>query len=422
MNKLAINGGDKLIKKEFTKYNSIGDEELLAATKVIESGVLSDFVGEAGSGFLGGIKVNEFERLCESYFDVKHAITVNSWTSGLIAAVGAIGIEPGDEVITTPWTMCATATAILHWNALPVFADIDPFTFCISPESIEKNITSKTKAIIGVDLFGMPCDYDEIDRIAKKHNLKIIYDSAQSPNAKFGNYFAGTRGDIGGISLNFHKHIHTGEGGVLFTNNDDLAHKLRMIRNHAEAVIGAFPSYSLTNMVGYNFRLGEIECAIGIEQLKKLKLKTDSRRKIASRLNYELGKLKGLNTPKVSDNIEHVYYVYAMTLDESLLGIGKSRIIEALTAEGVPGLGGYYGNIHLLPIFQNKIAYGSNGFPWSTFDSRGISYERGICPVAERIADQYYLDFGICSYDLPDDDVDLIIAAFKKVWSNLDEL
>ena len=422
MKKLAINGGEKSITKEFLKYNSIGEEELLAVSGVMKSGVLSDFVGEFGPGFLGGTKVNEFERLCENFFNVKHAITVNSWTSGLIAAVGAIGIEPGDEIITTPWTMCATATAILHWNALPVFADIDPHSFCISPESIERNITNKTKAIIGVDLFGMPCDYDAIDHLAKKYNLKVIYDSAQAPNAKYGSDFAGTRGDIGGISLNFHKHIHTGEGGVLFTNNDEYAQNLRLIRNHAEAVVGSIPNQNLVNMIGYNFRLGEIESAIGIEQLKKLKSKTDSRRRIASILSKELGQLNGLNVPNVDSNIEHVYYVYAMTLDSSLTNVSKARIIEALNAEGVPGIGSTYGNIHLLPIFQKKVAYGSNGFPWSTFDRRNISYTRGICPVAEHIADETYFDFAICSYDLPDEDVKLVISAFKKVWANLNEL
>jgi dTDP-4-amino-4,6-dideoxygalactose transaminase len=422
MKKLAINGGPKQINREFIKYNSIGEEELAAATQVIRSGVLSDFVGEYGPGFLGGSKVNEFERYCENYFGVKHAITVNSWTSGLIAAVGAIGIEPGDEVITTPWTMCATATAILHWNALPVFADIDPNTFCICPKSIEANITSKTKAIIGVDLFGMPCDYDAIDRIADRHNLKVIYDSAQAPNAKYKNHYAGTRGDIGGISLNFHKHIHTGEGGVLFTNNYEYAQKLRLIRNHAEAVVGSLPNFPLGNMIGYNFRMGEIESAIGIEQLRKLQNKTDSRRHIARRLSTELENLPGLLVPKVPEDVEHVYYVYAMKIDSSIVSHSRKRIIDALEAEGVPGLGSTYGNVHLLPVFQNKIAYGSKGFPWSTFDDRGISYKKGICPIAEELSDNSYIDLAICSYEFLKEDIDQVIAAFTKVWNNFGEL
>ena len=142
---LAIKGGKKTIEKEFKIYNSIGKEEVNAAKQVIESGVLSKFLGCWDDDFYGGPKVQEFERACEKYFNVNHAVTVNSWTSGLIAAVGAIGVEPGDEVITSTWTMCATATAILHWNAIPVFADIDEKTFNISPDSVEKIFLLKLK-------------------------------------------------------------------------------------------------------------------------------------------------------------------------------------------------------------------------------------------------------------------------------------
>ena len=129
--------------------------------------------------------MKEFERQCEDYFGVKHAVTVNSWTSGLIAAVGAIGIEPGDEVIVTPWTMCASATAILHWNAIPVFADIEPNTFNLDPVSVEANITPYTKAIMVVDIFGHSADMDALMALAAKHNLKVITDTAQAPGALY---------------------------------------------------------------------------------------------------------------------------------------------------------------------------------------------------------------------------------------------
>ena len=157
---------------------------------------------------------------------MKHAITVNSWTSGLIAAVGALSIEPGDEIIVSPWTMCASATAILHWNAIPVFADIEGDTFCLDPVSVEKKINSKTKAIMSIDIAGQSANMDALKNIAKKYNLKIISDTAQAPGALYKGKLAGTLGDVGGISLNYHKHIHTGEGGVLFTNDDLIAEKL----------------------------------------------------------------------------------------------------------------------------------------------------------------------------------------------------
>ena len=271
MEKLALLGGTPVIQKEFKKYNPLGREELDAAKNVIDSGVLSQFLGCWHEDFYGGPKVQEFEMEAAKYFGVKHAVTVNSWTSGLVAAVGAIGIEPGDEVIVSPWTMSASATAILHWNGIPVFADIDIETYNLCPDSILKNISPQTKAIMVVDIFGQSADMDLIMEIAKEYKLKVISDTAQAPGALYGNKYAGTCADVGGFSLNYHKHIHTGEGGILVTNDDDIAERLQLIRNHAEVVVEDKGVTNLTNMVGHNFRLGEIECAMGIEQLKKLK-------------------------------------------------------------------------------------------------------------------------------------------------------
>ncbi len=422
-NKLALFGGEKVIKNPFVSYNSIANEEKSAAIKVIESGVLSNFLGTWGPDFFGGPKVLEFERLCESFFGVKHAVVVNSWTSGLIAAVGAIGIEPGDEVIVTPWTMCASATAILHWNAIPVFADIDPNTYCLDPKSIRQNITPQTKAIMVVDIFGHSADMKSILAIAKEHDLKVISDTAQAPGAMYYGEYAGTLADIGGYSLNYHKHIHTGEGGILVTNSDIYADKLRLIRNHAEAVVEAKGEKNLTNMVGYNFRLGEIESAIGIEQIKKLPSLIRKRQKISERLTEGLKDLKGLQLPFVENHCTHVYYSYPMVIDIKLLNITKQKIAQALSAEGIEGVGTGYTNIHLLPIFQEKIAYGSKGFPWnSEFCKRDVDYSKGICPVAESLHDDSHISIGVCQYELENSDVDLIVKVFKKVWSNLDLL
>ena len=422
-NKLALFGGEKVINKPFVRYNPIANEEKSAAIKVIESGVLSKFLGAWSPDFFGGPKVQEFERLCESSFGVRHAVVVNSWTSGLIAAIGAIGVEPGDEVIVTPWTMCASATAILHWNAIPVFADIDPNTYCLDPKSIELNITPQTKAIMVVDIFGHSADMKSILNIAKKHNLKVISDTAQAPGAMYYGEYAGTLADIGGYSLNYHKHIHTGEGGILVTNSDLYADKLRLIRNHAEAVVETKGDKDLTNMVGYNFRLGEIECAIGIEQIKKLPSLIRKRQKVAERLTEGLTGLKGLQLPFVESQCTHVYYSYPMVIDIKLLNISKQKIAQALSAEGIEGVSTGYTNIHLLPMFQEKIAFGSKGFPWnSEFCKRDVDYSKGICPVAESLHDDSHISIGVCQYELENSEVDLIVNAFKKVWLNLDLL
>lgn len=423
MEKLAILGGPKTITEPFRRYNSIGIEEVQAAKAVVESGVLSQFVGGWCDDFYGGPKVKEFERDCERFFGVKHAITVNSWSSGLTAAIGAIGIEPGDEVIVSPWTMCATATAILHWNAIPVFADIEPVTFNLDPKSVERAITPYTKAILAVDIFGQSADMVALRDIANRHGLKLISDTAQAPCAISQGQYAGTLADVGGYSLNYHKHIHTGEGGILVTNDDEIAERLQLIRNHAEGVVAGKGVANLTNMIGYNFRLGEIESAIGIEQLKKLKGFVATRQRAAQRLTEGLKGLRGLKTPVVSLGNTHVYYVYAMVLDVAALGVSRTRIFEALEAEGIEGLAPGYTNLHMLPMYQQKIAYGSKGFPWtSDICHRDIDYSHGICPVAEQLHESAYMGFEMCLNDLADADVDLIVQAFHKVWAQLDLL
>lgn len=421
--KLALLGGSKVINFELNRYNSLGPEEVEAAKQVVESGNLSQFLGCWDPDFYGGPKVREFEQKCQEYFNVKHAITVNSWTSGLIAAIGAIGIEPGDEIIVSPWTMSASATAILHWNAIPVFADIEPNTYCIDPESIEKNISPYTKAIMVVDIFGQSANMQEINRIAKKYNLKVINDTAQAPGSKYKGKFTGTLGDIGGYSLNYHKHIHTGEGGILVTNDDELAERMQLIRNHAEAVVKDKGVTNLSNMVGYNFRLGEIECAIGIEQLKKLDSKVNSRIHAAERLKKGLSGLSGLKLPEIRSESTHVYYMFPMEIDSQVTGVKKEKIYEALVAEGVHDISLQYANLHLLPMYQKKIAYGSKGFPWtSDICKRDVDYSKGICPVAENLNDSTYLGYEMCVREFSDDHVDLVVSAFRKVWENLDSL
>jgi len=423
MEQLAIHGGPKAIQVPFARYNSLGSEEVNAAKRVVESGVLSQYIGAWHDDFLGGPMVRAFERACADRFDVKHAVTVNSWTSGLIAAIGAIGIEPGDEVIVSPWTMCASATAIVHWNGIPVFADIEPNTFCLDPVAVEACVTPRTRAIMAIDIFGQSADIDALRAIAQRYGLKLISDAAQSPGARYRDRWTGTMADIGGFSLNYHKHIHTGEGGILVTHDDGLAERLQLIRNHAEAVVGPKGVTDLANMVGHNFRLGEIECAIGIEQLKKLDRQIATRQRAAARLTDGLAGLDGLQTPVLRPGCSHVYYIYPLIIDPSVLGVSRTRLHSALVAEGIPALSAGYQNVHLLPMFQQKMAYGRSGFPWTApFSRQDVSYAKGICPVAERLHDDTYLGLTICSYAFDDVEVDAVIGAFRKVWAQMSTL
>lgn len=421
--KLAMFGGPKTIDSDFMKYNSIGLEEAEAVSKVVQTGVLSRFLGCWDPDFLGGQKVREFETAWSSYFGTKHAMTVNSNTSGLIAALGAIGIEPGDEVIVSPWTMSASATAILHWNAIPVFADIDPFTFNLDPESIGKRISPLTRAIMVTDIFGQAADLNEIMTIARNHHLKVIEDAAQAPGALYKGKYVGTVADAGVFSLNYHKHIHTGEGGVCVTDDDSIAERIRLIRNHAEAVVADKPVDDLSNLLGFNFRMTEVEAAIGIEQLKKLKFLTDVRSASAGRLSEGLKGLRGLTLPTVRTHNTHVYYVYPLLLDPDTLGVPRNRIVDALKAEGVPNLNSGYQLLHLLPLYQKRIAYGKKGFPWVPEIYKGsVSYEVGICPVAEKLHFSTFLETEFCVSTYDNSEVDKTIEAFHKVWDNLDEL
>jgi len=421
-NKLALFGGTPAFNSTVEIFNTIGDEEIAAVTMVMKTGVLSKYIGAPGSDFMGGPKVREMEEKFAEYFSVKHAIAVNSWTSGLIAAVGAIGIEPGDEVILSPWTMSACAMAILHWNAIPVFADITERDFCIDPLEVRKQITDKTRAIMVIDIFGQSVNMEKYREIADEFNLKIISDSAQSPGARYNGKYAGTLADIGGISLNYHKHIHSGEGGVLFTNNDELARKLSLIRNHAESVITKTEANEFTNMIGYNFRLGEIEAAIALEQIKKLDKIVSLKETLANELTVELSGLKGVKLPDKSEDSRNVFYVYPIIIDTDELGVERSRIMEALRAEGVPGLVEGYQNLHLLPIFQNLKAFGSSGWPWSKTNADHYSYDMGSLPVAEKLHSKSFIGLGITGLDFSSHQIRLIGAAFTKVWANLEML
>ena len=423
MSKLAIHGGIPTIRTRFKHFNSYDNAELNAAHNVIKSGNLSSFLGSWSENFYGGEQVLALESAFRSYFNVDHAISLNSWTSGLIAAVGAIGIEPGDEVILPPWTMCATATSIIHWGGIPIFADINSENFCIDPTSIEENITNKTRAIIAVDIFGAPADMSTINYIAAKHNLSVISDCAQSPGISTSDGYAGTLGDIGGFSLNYHKHIHTGEGGILVTNNSNLAERCKLIRNHAEAVVGPKGEKNIVNMIGYNFRLGEIEAALAIEQLKKLDLILERRSKVCKLLTESLADIEFLRLPPVSTDVSNAFYIYPIVLNTEKLDINRNKIVKALQAEGITGLMEGYANLHLLPMYQQKIAYGSMNFPWSHDSARkDITYNKGICPVAEYLHEYSFIGFLVCLYDLHENDIHMISNAFHKVFKNLDSL
>jgi dTDP-4-amino-4,6-dideoxygalactose transaminase len=410
---LALFGGAPAIGEPFAPYPSLGNSEVEAVTAVVRSGCLSSFYGSWGDQFLGGPRILEFEKAWSQHFRVKHAVTMNSATSCLTAALGAISILPGDEVIVPPYTMSATAIAPLMYGGIPVFVDIDPMQFCLDVELVRASITPRTKAITAVNLFGHPARLTELRKLADEAGIWLIEDNAQGPLAKENGQFTGTIGHIGIFSLNYHKHIHTGEGGICVTNDPELALRLQMIRNHGENIVEHVGLRDITNIVGFNYRMTELSAAIGITQLANIDNHVGRRVELARYLTEGLSDLPGLTPPAVRENCEHVYYGWPMKFDASVVGISRERFSQALLAEGVPHGTGYVRPLYMLPLFQQRRAFGD--FP---FTHTNRTYPKGLCPVAELLHQHELIVFEVCAYDLTKKSLDSIIAAFQKVYSN----
>lgn len=410
--KLALLGGPRAVTAPMPAYNSIGPEELEAVCKVVEAGRLSEFYGSWGDRFFGGPEVQALEAEWSAAFDVPHSVSVNSATSGLIAAVGACGIGPGDEVIVSPFTMSSSASCVRVFGGTPVFADVDPETFNLDPASIERCLTPRTRAIVVVDLAGQPADFDAIMEIARARGLRVVEDAAQAVGARYRGRWAGTLGDIGVFSLNCHKTIQTGEGGLCCTRDPDLAMRLRLIRNHGEAVV---EEMGLTDrpeqIIGFNFRLGELEAAIARKQLGKVTRLTRPRQEIAAVYAKRLGGLAGLTPPVVRPDRTHVYYSYMLRLDEAAAGVTRRQVVAALAAEGVECFEGYCRPLYLQPLYRAE---------WP--GKNGRRYGPGLCPVTERLYEREVL-FHVYLYEsLRTPWVDQICHAFEKVWAGRSEL
>lgn len=419
VSKLAILGGEPVIKTPLTLYRSIGSEEAEAVQRVMRSGQLSSFIGAWSDDFYGGPEVRELERLWAKRFKVKHAISVNSNTSGLIAAMGAIGLSPGDEVIVPPFTMSATAMAPLFYGGIPVFSDVESNTFCLDPDKVHAAITPKTRAIFAVNMFGHPAHLLKLRQIADEKGIYLIEDAAQSPLAHDGGRYSGTIGHIGIFSLNYHKHLHTGEGGICCTDDDNLALRLAAIRNHGENIVSPLGLTDITNMVCFNFRMTELHAAIGIEQLAKIDALVQERQAIAEKLTQATKGLPGLTPPVVREDCRHVYYVWMAKYNAKITCISREKVAAALVAEGLPITEGYVTPLYMLPVFQQRKAIGREGWPFILSDRK---YEPGLCPVAERLQNEEFLEFCTCSYQLGEHELNQSIIAFEKVFSNLDEL
>lgn len=416
MKKLAIFGGNRIRDSPFPKHPIITQDEKNAVMEVLDSGNLSTFIASPGEQFLGGKKIREFESKFASYIGTKYAIAFNSATSALHAAVVAVGVRPGEEVIVPPYTFTSTATCVLMHNAIPVFSDIKNDIYCLDPKKLENSKTDLTRAIIPVHLFGHPCDMDEIMEFASKYKLKIIEDCAQAPGAEYKGRKVGTIGDCGIFSFQETKNMMTGEGGMLVTNDENIAKAAQMVRNHGEMINleEKVRSYR-SEILGWGYRMTELEAAIGIVQLSKLDSYNEHRIKLTSYLTERLKSINGIKHVKY-DFVKHVYYVYSFSYDVEKVGIPREKFCEAVRAEGIPIYGGYVKPLYLNPLYLEKRAFAFKHY-------NGMSkYEKGICPVAESLHENDLVMIPICRPPATIADMDDIVNAINKVIENKEEI
>jgi dTDP-4-amino-4,6-dideoxygalactose transaminase len=316
----------------------IGEEEIEAVVKVLKNGPLTNALGE-------GPMVTQFEKAYAEFAGVKHAVAVNTGTAALHAALVAVGVKQGDEVVLPSFTFVATAEAVVLAGGKPVFVDIDPETFCISPAAVEKALTKKTRAVVPVDLYGYPADTDPIRKIASKHDVRIVEDAAQAHGAIYRGKPAGASADVTCWSLYASKNITTGEGGVVTTDDDEMADTLRMIRTHGEKA-----KYAST-MLGYNYRMAEIPAAIGLAQLKKLPEFVAKRRANAQRLTSVLTKTERLQLPQEPKGGRHSWYLYTVRLRNGEEK-ERNRILEGLRKKDIGAQAYYVNPVHLMPYYR----------------------------------------------------------------------
>jgi dTDP-4-amino-4,6-dideoxygalactose transaminase len=426
-NRLALFGGEAVRTEPYSIHSTMIDaSEEQEVLEVLRGGHLSGFSARPGERFLGGPKVRRLEKDFAACFGVEHAVSFNSATSALHGAISAVKIGPGDEVIVPPTTMSATATSVVMQNAVPVFADIEDETYGLDPVAVEQSLSPRTKAILTVNLFGHPSRLNELEAIADKHGLILIEDNSQSPGTRCNGRLTGTIGLIGVQSLNYHKFIQTGEGGVALTNNTQAAEHLQLVRNHGEVVIGHMDGQAdpdIVNIVGWNYRLTEVQAAIGIPQLNKLDKLNAIRIKLAERLSEGLQDFDFLVTPKVQENCSHVYYLYPLRFLKERIGIPRHTFMKAVQAEGISLAQGYVRPIYLEPMFQKMIAYGHRGCPFRCPWYEGtVSYDRGICLTAERLHFEELITTDICKYPNGEREIDEFVTAVKKIAANVDIL
>jgi len=413
MSKLAILGGEPVRKRPFPTISdasgrTLGEEEAQAAREVILSGRLFRYNGD---------RVNRFEEEFAKKMGSKHGVASTSGTAAIHVALGALGVSPGEEVITSPITDMGTIIPIIFQGAVPIFADVCEDSLNVNPSDLKRRITDKTTAIIPVHLFGWPADMGPILEMAEDKGIPVVEDCSQAYLAECNGKVVGTMSEMGAFSLQQSKHITTGDGGMTITDDDELAERAALFADKGwDRSKGR--QYVL---IGMNYRMTEVTAAIGLAQLEKLEGAVESRRRTAQRLTERIEGMKGLIPPRPPKGVKHSYWQYLLIVEDEF-GADPGKFCKALNAEGIPASHNYIGEpMYLKAPLREKRTFLRSRHP---FDcpayGREMSYEPGLCPVAEgSLRKTIVIPW---SEKHTNEDADDVAEAIRKVVANKDLL
>jgi perosamine synthetase len=364
-NKLAIDGGSP-VRETRLPYGRqwLDEDDIAAVVEVLRSDWLTT-----------GPKVGEFEEAFSDFVGAQEAVAVSNGTAALHGAMYAADIGSGDEVIVPPMTFAASANCVVYQGGTPVFADVDPDTLLINPEQVEANVTPRTKAIVAVDYTGQPCDYDALRTIADCHDLTLVADACHAVGGSYKGRPVGSLADLSTFSFHPVKHITTGEGGMITTYDPEMARRMRVFRNHGITTDhrqrekeGSW-FYEMVDL-GYNYRLTDVQCVLGLSQLRKLPGWVKRRQEIARRYDEAFANLPAVQPLAVREEVSHAYHLYMVQLDLEQLRVDRAQVFSALVAEGI-GVNVHYIPVHLHPFYQER-----------------FHTNLGMCPVAETAYEQ----------------------------------
>jgi UDP-4-amino-4,6-dideoxy-N-acetyl-beta-L-altrosamine transaminase len=387
---LALHGGTP-VRAELLPYGrqSIDEEDIAAVVETLRSDWLTT-----------GPKVDEFEEAFAAWVGARCAVSFSSGTAALHGAAFAAGIGAGDEAITSPLTFAATANCVLYQSGKPVFAEIRKDTLNVDPDSVAKCITSRTKALVPVHYAGHPADLDELHAIADRHGVTVIEDACHALGAEYRGRRVGSISHMTVFSFHPVKHLTTGEGGMITTDNPDFADRLRKFRNHGissgarERQAQGQWHYEMV-LLGFNYRLTDIACALGLRQLSKFESNLARRREIAAKYNAAMNRMSGISLPLVDEEILPAWHLYAIRLELCSLSASRAEIFQALRAENI-GVNVHYIPVHLHPYYRER-----------------FGYKHGDYPIAESAYDS--LISLPMFHGMSDRDVDDVICAVEKV-------